>query len=272
LTQDQLRQFREEGYVVLRGVMEPDRLDTFREQMERLVETVNANPKKEYNPGFVYSDDKSRKEAWRSNALLHPDLFQPVVTDFLDSPGLLSAVRDVIQDDLRIGGLKALWSPKSLEYDLDWHRDGPNDSYVPDGSQDYLQFNAALYHDASFRMVPGSHARPLTEAEEAECRHGTGPLPGEIVAELDPGDVLFMHSRALHRGKASPDSRRRSLHYTLSAASKPVKQEVIDQHREWYDTLDLGSKISPQVQALFDNLFQWDGKELTERELELAAY
>jgi hypothetical protein len=121
--------------------------------------------------------------------------------------------------------------------------------------------------------VPGSHRRPLTEEEQQACANrSTAPITGELVCELDAGDVMFMHSRALHRGKASPDDHRRSLHYTLSSADKPVKQDVIDQHREWYDQLDLGSKISPQVQALFDNLFKWSGRELSERELATAAY
>lgn len=271
LTDQEKKQFVEEGYVVLRGIIPQDQLGRYRVEFERTVETVRANPKKEYSVGF-FGDDKSKRETWRSNALLHPDLYQPIYTDFLDSERLLTSVESIVGRGVRIGGLKALWSPETVEYDLIWHRDGNDDDYVPDGSQDYLQFNVAINPDDSFRMVPGSHRRPLTEVERAACRRSTGPLPGELVAKLEPGDVLFMHSRALHRGKASPQSNRRSLHYTLSSAAKPVKQPVIDEHRRWYNELGLAGRLSPQVQALFDNLFAWDGRELTAEELVRAGY
>ncbi|MCC5828453.1 MAG: phytanoyl-CoA dioxygenase family protein [Phycisphaeraceae bacterium] len=271
LSAQEMKQFVEDGYVVLKGVMPESELGRFRVEFERTVEVCRANPKEEYGVGFVHGSE-GKKEPWRSNSMLHPDLYQPVYTDFLDNERLLTSVQSIVGPNLRIGGLKILWSPLTLTYDLHWHRDGRTDQYVPDGTQDYLQFNAALNPDSSFRIVPGTHRRPLNDVELEACRRGVGPLPGELVCPLEPGDVLFMHSRALHRGKADPTSNRRSFHYTLSAAEKPVRQGIVDEHRQWYRQLGLEGKLSARVQALFDNLFAWDGKELTEQDLARAAY
>ncbi|MBW3622271.1 MAG: phytanoyl-CoA dioxygenase family protein [Armatimonadetes bacterium] len=265
LTEEQVRQFYDDGYVAVRNVVSEADLPRYRAAYERMVEKVKANPSKEYGTRIMNG------ETWGCNSLLHPDLYEPEFTDYLENETLLSALASILGEDLRVEGLKAIWSDEHMEYDLIWHRDGPDEVYTPDGSQKHIQFNTALYPDKSFRLIPGSHRRPLTEEEQAQSRTGRGPLPGEIVAELEPGDVLFMHSHAFHRGKTEPGVFRRTLHTILARTDKPSNADDLVKYRRWYDALGLDDKLSPTVKRLFDNYFSWEGR-VTPKEEAPAAY
>lgn len=265
LTEEQVQAFYDEGYVVVRGIVAEGDLPHYRAAYERMVEKVAANPSKEYGTRIMNG------ETWGCNALLHPDLYEPAFTDFLDNEKLLSALSSILGPDLRVAGLKAIWSPATVEYDLIWHRDGPNEDYSLDGSQPHIQFNTALYPDASFRLVPGSHRRPLTDAELAQARTGTGPLPGETVCALEPGDALFMHSKTFHRGQCPAGTLRRSFHTILSRTDKPISADELAKYRRWYDALGLEGTLPPRVQRLFDNMLAWEGRGAEEREAETTA-
>ncbi|MBW7453307.1 phytanoyl-CoA dioxygenase family protein, partial [Paenibacillus sepulcri] len=175
LTEEQLDQWYEEGYCIVKDVIPQGELPKYREAFERMVTKVRANPSRErYNTRLVKNIDRknpnaiSELESWGCDFLLHPDLYEPAFTDYLNNEKLLSSLSSILGSDLRVEGLKALWSPERVDYDLFWHRDGLKEIYSEDGSQKHLQFNTALYRDDSFRLVPGSHRRPLTDAELAQ--------------------------------------------------------------------------------------------------------
>jgi ectoine hydroxylase-related dioxygenase (phytanoyl-CoA dioxygenase family) len=249
LTQEQVQQFYEQGYVVVRKVIADDDIPRYRAAYERVVEKVKANP----SP--IYGTRLMKGETWGCNPLLHPDLYEPEFTEHIGSPILLAALRSILGEELRVAGLKAIWSDVHMEYDLIWHRDGPDDAFTPDGSQEHIQFNTALYPDSCFRLIPGSHRRPLTEQELAQSRTGVASLPGELVASLEPGDALFMHSLLFHRGKAEIGTFRRTLHTILARADKPASLDDVERQRAWYHEQGLDQKLSPVVQQLFTAFF-----------------
>lgn len=271
LTKEQLDQWYEEGYCVVRNVIPQEELPKYREAFERMVAKVRANPSRErYNTRLVKSIDRknpneiSELESWGCDFLLHPDLYEPAFTDYLNNEKLLSALSSVLGDDLRVEGLKALWSPEGVDYDLFWHRDGLKEIYSEDGSQKHLQFNTALYRDDSFRLVPGSHRRPLTETELAQVRKGVDDLPNQKICVLEPGDVLFMHSMVLHRGKAPRTDMRRTFHYILARTDHPIGTKLLNQYKGWYEEQRLDEKLAPTARKLFRNFLSWEGRTIND--------
>jgi ectoine hydroxylase-related dioxygenase (phytanoyl-CoA dioxygenase family) len=265
LTEDQVKQFYEEGYVVVKNVIPESKLQEYRDAYERMVEKVRANPSREkYNTRLIKhiaknQTDVSETECWGCDFLLHPDLYEPAFTDYLNNEKLLSALGSILGDDLRVEGLKAIWSPVNITYDLFWHRDGLKEVYSEDGSQKHIQFNTALYHDESFRIVPGSHRRPLTEEELAQVRNGGADLPGQLICTLEPGDAMFMHSMALHRGMTPYTTKRRTLHYILARADLTVGTNLLKQYKGWYEEQKLGENLAPTAKKLFERMFAWEG-------------
>ncbi|CAJ2505149.1 Uu.00g125430.m01.CDS01 [Anthostomella pinea] len=125
------------------------------------------------------------------------------------------------------------------DFELEWHRDDvPRSASVeeecarlgiplsvlrtedPSQSQEkgekrkrdfHTQYNLALYPDSSLIVIPGSHARPRTEAERVPDPYAPA-LPGQLVVYLEPGDIVFYDNNILHRGVYDCTKERMSLH------------------------------------------------------------
>ncbi|KAK4249702.1 hypothetical protein C7999DRAFT_29760 [Corynascus novoguineensis] len=133
---------------------------------------------------------------------------------------------------------------------LRWHRDDipatataeeeaarlkkPGEPYV------HAQWNLPLYDDDSLVVVPGSHARPRTDAERA-----AGPyeehIPGQITVELKAGNVVFYDNNILHRGVYDVKKERMTLHGSVGhvEGSQERARNVL-QHGvgQWVDRCD----------------------------------
>src|SRR5262249_35075117 len=94
--------------------------------------------------------------------------------DFLELPGLRAAVDGILSPEhRRTRVMGVLLEPEKDAWCTAWHRDtqGINNGNVSMEAianlRIFNQFNAALYDDHSFWVVPGSHNRPDTAAESA---------------------------------------------------------------------------------------------------------
>ncbi|MBW7453289.1 phytanoyl-CoA dioxygenase family protein [Paenibacillus sepulcri] len=281
LTEEQKQRYYEDGVLVLKGLIAPEKLQEYRDAYERMVEKVRAYPGREkYNARIIGAKSKNKietksaatvaqgnteQEYWGADWLLHPDLYEPAFTDYLENEELISSLKSLLGSDIGIYGLKALWSPVNVNYDLAWHRDGKQEVYSTDGGipPGWLQFNTALYREESFRVVKGSHRRPLTDEENA--KYGTvEEVAGEEVCVLEAGEVLFMHQAVLHRGKAQAEmnggSKRRAFHYILARTDFAVGRRRLEQFKGWYEELGLAGKLGPTAKPLFENFFAWEGR------------
>jgi hypothetical protein len=252
LTQVQVDEFREIGFIVVRGLI-PENLRTpLAEGLERVIAKVYAEPEL-YRTRWVSS---AKTDIWGVGDVFQPALFEQAFADYLGSDALLDAIGSILGTEMRFWGGHALWSPKRETYDLIWHRDGDDETYFdPTGKTTHVQFNSALGPDNSFRAVAGSHRRPLTDEERSVIRKGTGPLPGEVVGYCQPGDVLLMNAMAVHRGMSAPAAGRRTLHFNLQPKDEPTGGNST---REWMHDPGFLAHFSPRAQALFTNLIAFD--------------
>ena len=105
----------------------------------------------------------------------------------------------------------------------EWHRDvdaadsGPlqqmQDSVREDGPT-YLQWNIPLYDDKVFWVVPGSHVRINSDAENRGLMtDNRSPLPGGMPVEMQAGDALVYIHYMLHWGSSyTKEPKRRTVH------------------------------------------------------------
>jgi ectoine hydroxylase-related dioxygenase (phytanoyl-CoA dioxygenase family) len=260
LTQAQVDEFREVGFIVVKGLIPDDMREPLRASLEQVIAKVKANPAA-YRTRYV---GKEGSDIWGVGDVFQPDLFEQSFANYLGSDPLLDAIGSILGKEMRFWGGHALWSPDHETYDLIWHRDGDDETYFdPTGYTTHVQFNSALGPDNSFRAVAGSHRRPLTDEERAVIRKGTGPLPGEVVGYCEPGDVLLMNAMAVHRGMSAPNAGRRTLHFNLQPKDEPKGGGST---RTWMLEPDFLPKFPPRAQELFRNLIAFDeahGKEPT---------
>lgn len=228
--------FLHDGYWIDRAVFSRAELNRLRDLAAGIRDDTRAN----LYPGTRFwwgkgsdaveeSDELRPMASWGVNEITRPALFEPELVDAFAHPRVNAALHAILGPEPRAWGIKILWTPKVVGYDLGWHRDQMKPdlydyAHLKPIEQDHVQFNAALNHDDCFLVVPGSHRRPLTTEEWDALRHEpTAALPGEVVARLEPGDILYMDAHTLHRGRSPVEGDRLTLHYSAQAQWVPLK-------------------------------------------------
>ncbi|MFB8215783.1 phytanoyl-CoA dioxygenase family protein [Streptomyces anulatus] len=250
-----VRSFVDEGYAHIPAVLDASTRDRWRASVDRTAAAVRAAPG-DFDTRYTLRTE-SETDTWGVSHIFDEALYDPVFAELFEHPGVMGFVRAVLGERLRFWTAHALWEPASVAYELNWHKDNmETDRYAPDGRSTHVQFNVCLTADPCFRLVPGSHRRPLTGTERAQVEaKGTDPLPGETAVVCEPGDVLFMNHHALHRGSGAPGVLRRTLHVNLQAADEPTGG-----HTSWRFMRKEGylRRMSPTVRDLMENTIAWD--------------
>jgi hypothetical protein len=253
--------FHENGYYILREAFGKDELAVLRERARIIQERVRKAPIKGTRffgvPDSVTNDVQKGPYTWGVNEITRPELFDAVLINALGSEKIDAVLTAVIEEP-RAWGLKILWAPQVVDYDLIWHRDVADklEPVIPykDPRNDHVQFNAALEYDDSFIVIPKSHRRPLTPDELSMRRQNTATLPGQLRVELDPGDVVFMDAHAFHRGQAKAGAPRLSLHFSVQAQWVPLKPWGEPEHFAWITSDDFIGQLAPRLQPYYERL------------------
>lgn len=249
-----LADLERDGFVVVRGIVSGQKLETLREasaKVEKLgrsgqwphVRTVG----KQFPP-WTFSPQRG---IWGVQHLMNPDLpGHDVFTRQYFSEEILSIAKELLQcsdDELVMELLNMLVRPDA-DFELRWHRDDIPAEATPEEEMERLgrpafhaQYNLALWEDESLVVVPGSHRRPRTDAER-----GADPfekvLPGQLIVALGPGDIAFYNNNVLHRGVYDSTKDRLTLHGSVghSGGSKLRARNVLQHGVGGYvDTVDL---------------------------------
>ena len=115
-----------------------------------------------------------------------------------------------------------------------------------------MQWNLPLYDDSVLWVVPGSHVRFNTEAENAALNaDASTPLPGAIQTHLAAGDGAAYILPLMHWGSRYNANMRRTIHGGFSEFSH-------------YEDLSYLEHLSPASQASFN---RWN--ERSERTIDL---
>ncbi|MBI4531129.1 MAG: phytanoyl-CoA dioxygenase family protein [Candidatus Latescibacteria bacterium] len=192
ITDDEIRFFDENGYVVCRNVLQEDELANFRTESARLIDEILSGGPADtmcmrgpegipYYLTYLHANPNDFSLRLLAHPFIGDLLTRMVGPDFVP-----------------------LW--ESLVFKLPgkgssvpWHRDGN-----PAEGNERI-FNIDIYPDTStvenscVWVVPGSH---LWEQERAMAMVRRGrehfDLPDAVPAEMEPGDVLLHHVKVLH--------------------------------------------------------------------------
>ncbi|MEX0652606.1 MAG: phytanoyl-CoA dioxygenase family protein [Phycisphaeraceae bacterium] len=265
--QTHAEQFMQDGYLIARQVFSASE----RARLRELAERIREKACRELLPGMRYwtgnkggvrtmSRDLQARAAWGINEITRPELFEPELVNVWAHPGVHAMIHALLGPEPRAWGIKMLWTPTLADYNLGWHRDQLKRElydwvhYKP-AVQDHVQFNAALNRDNCFLVVPGSHRRPLTETEwQAMEQDPTADLPGQVTAELEPGDILYMDAHALHRGRSSVHDDRLTLHYSAQAQWVPLKPWATDENFDFLCSDAFIQQLAPDARPFYQRL------------------
>ena len=218
------QQLMDEGYNILRNVVPPDQLQPLRNSIEHMVDrrkelsaqrrTPDQPPGGEWaasgQPRLQFSTDCDSESANAIEFLLHENTLG-VARQLMDT-------EDVVPHQFA-----CICSATTGESGpAKWHRDiGPGEpaplrgmiSNMQHHGPSYLQWNIALYDDSVLWIVPGSHRRVNTDAENQQLTENASvPLPGGMPVELNAGDGVVYTHLLLHWGSYYSSKMRRTLH------------------------------------------------------------
>jgi ectoine hydroxylase-related dioxygenase (phytanoyl-CoA dioxygenase family) len=251
-----------DGYIVVEDIIRPEQLADLRAAFETMVERQRA----------IWITERDTNDppggAWDTGA-------QPRVVGFdrhvdgpqtatalawcLDAGGPLEASQRIMQTTAAPTAYMLMCNPQKDHGPAAWHRDihpidqAPLSALEQDllaNGPGYLQWNIALYDDDVLQVVPGSHRRPNTAAENAQLhRDNRAPLPGALQVRLKAGDGVVYTNTILHWGSQYNAKLRRTVHLGYRALGGRLFPYVPGLHRGGDATLYL----SPHLQRLVQN-------------------
>ena len=247
----------DQGYIIVRECIPPERLDGLRASYEAIIERQRAVWASERGP------DDPPGGVWEAHGQPRVGIMNPGLVDeksadaveiWLHENTLGVAQQLLCRPEATIAFMSVMCNPVRDHGPDKWHRDvhpidmGPLSNLQVDLVENgprYVQWNIPLYDDSVLWVVPGSHRR-LNTAEENHhlLQDPKAPLPGGVPVELNAGDGVAYANIFLHWGSAYNATLRRTLHGGHSIFSRNREKGFV-------------RHLSPSSQDLFA---EWDAR------------
>lgn len=237
LSAAQLDHYRDEGFVIVPGVLGDDEVDRYRLRAhaialgdvpegaeKRLVRDIH------YARGGAALPDDPERALWK---ILNPDRFDSVMAECLRLPRVLDAAESLIGEDILAFLLMFIYKPPGVSQSVHpFHQDAV---FFPFGPQDscvgvWVPLDPVSEENGTLCVVPGSHRLDVRPHEIREgINFGAVAARGvegneefhreSVPMEMSPGDCLFFNTRLLHRsGGNRTDGHRRVITLHLASA------------------------------------------------------
>lgn len=263
LQPDQLREYRERGYVVLESVFTEPELEEMRQESDRLAElTVNASiALGELSPRL---DVQTRDGKVILRKVQPVNDISEVFSRYSSDDRFLAPMRDILDSqpivmEEKLNYKQPLPGPPPIEadtsgegfpYHTDWAYFGL-DGYPKETLSSALLVDETTAENGPLRMLPGSHKKdwPIQDEWPPLVREGIVP-EGDVVDLLAPaGTVVIFSSALVHASSENrTDGPRRMMifsHYPSTfeidhdQRNRPLRersQEHERRYREWLDS------------------------------------
>ena len=215
--------FLEDGYVILRNVIPPERLDDMRAGFEVLVDRQQViwarDPEDPSNHAYKV---KQPRVAFQTGV----DAATANTVELCLHDNTLGVSRQALRDPDAAVSMMFLMCNPATDYGPDlWHRDHQHGPYsqaplaglqtdmLANGGPGTVQWNIALYDDDVLWVVPGSHRRLNTPQENRELKaNPRGPLSNGLQVKLKAGDGVMYINTNLHWPSNYTTKLRRCIH------------------------------------------------------------
>ena len=202
------QQWVDDGYIILRQVVPPDRLESLRASYEKLVERQHqiwAGELEWDEP--IGMDYKAKQPRIVLNSVV--DAATAETVEFCLHDNTLEVSRQIMQaPEASPTAMFFMCNPKTNSGPDRWHRDvgGRRQAPLRGLQEDMLantpasvQWNIPLYDDDVLWIVPGSHRRANTPDEDRQLAENRRvPLPDGMQVKLNAGDGVVYSSMILH--------------------------------------------------------------------------
>lgn len=256
-TSPYLSQLDRDGFVVIKAIVDRDRLEELRAASSKATELARGGGwphvrtvGKQFPP---WTASAAREHGiWGVQHLMNPELpGHEGFTELYFSEAILGIVKQLLQcgDEHLVMELFNLLVRPEKDFELRWHRDDIPAEAIPQEEIERLgkpayhaQYNFALWEDNSLIVVPGSHKRARTDTER-NADPFEKMMPDQLIVKLEPGDIVFYNNNILHRGAYSANKERMTLHGSVGhVKGSSLRARNVLQHGvgSWVDKCAFG--------------------------------
>ncbi|GAA2231162.1 phytanoyl-CoA dioxygenase family protein [Herbiconiux moechotypicola] len=231
LTDEEVRRFDEEGYLILRRRVTGALLERLQRASERWIADGHALENESDGDGdYNFATRPSGRVLFRINYVHNKG--EAASLELLGSPEILGIAESLAGPDFVPTYESLVFKNTGDGAPIDWHQDAvhPRTNRI---------FNIDVYLDdsrkgaGSLRVAPGSQ-KQVVDVCQLQEEYGWD-APGVVQTELEPGDVLVHDVMVVHGSEATLANKlRRTIYYEFRAASQilaegPWDAEFIDQ-------------------------------------------
>lgn len=200
-TDEQIKQFREDGYFIARGLFS-------RPYMDLLIQIARADRAMETSPG------RRDAQGGISRLRLRNDLPDDIYSAFVRCRSIVETCEALLGDEVYHFHHKMMLKEPRVGGAWEWHQDFgywylSQKVLFPDMMSAAIAVDQATRENGCMQLIKGSHKcgrlhhgttgeQVGARVEEVEALLNFHKLP-LVYAEMNPGDVLFFHSNTLHR-------------------------------------------------------------------------
>lgn len=224
ITDEQVRAYREDGFVVIEDIFSTEDLSLMRQTLDELIESARGLTD---HTEILDLEPTHSPDTPKVRRIKSPFENHPVYRSMGKHPKLLSVLRTLIGNDLRMHGSKINLKSAKFGSPVEWHQDW---AFYPHTNDDVLAVGVMLddmtEDNGPLLCVPGSHKGPTFDHHQ----------DGRFVGAMDPekcdidlnaavpitgkaGSCSFHHVRAVHgSGMNTSGKDRRLMLYQVAAA------------------------------------------------------
>ncbi len=224
LTNEQIRQYQDDGYVMVSDVFSTELVQKMRDATDRLVEAsreLNASDNV-YDLAPAHTAQKPRVRR-----IKNPIAVDPVFMEALKHPKLIAALQQLLGPNLRVRNTKLNLKEAHVGDPVEWHQDW---AFYPHTNQDVLAVGVMLddceLENGPLLVIPGSHKDAIYN------HHADGYFCGAMDPTRDEvdfdkamactgpaGSFSIHHGRTVHGSAENTSNQpRRLLLYEVTAA------------------------------------------------------
>jgi len=206
----EILRFHELGYAILRNVCEPHLIERMlvatKRGLEQRIEPLEFEADLKY-PGAPDSSQAAGGETIRRLKQAHSRDY--VFTEWMQHPGLVLRLRQLLGDEVvcPLAHHNCIMTKEPrFSSDTGWHQDIRYWSFQkPELISVWLALGPERKENGCLQLIPGSHRQSYPPSSfdkelffRSDLPENQEVLANRVLAELNPGDVLFFHAKTLH--------------------------------------------------------------------------
>lgn len=228
LSEEQVKQFWEDGYLIVENLLNEEEVATLRERAEWVANGTAPHIPKErlqVEPGVVAGEAQAGTYADSLRKMSHLAFYDEVFGTHARNPKILDIIEALLGPDIKLYQDQLFMKPPKIGSRQRYHQDMPLGFHIdpPDMVTCWAALDDATIENGCLWMLPGTHKFGIIEQskwEEYERMSLEGRLPEERPAVMKTGSCSFHHGLILHCSQPNLTEKRRRGYATHYVSAK----------------------------------------------------